>query len=105
MHRVGSVARRRFEELSDLYSWPRSARSSLILHIPELTKKMLMSGQHLALLPRSVAMPWLMAGEVGLVECGCDMALPPLGVLWQPDRSGPATEAFVHHLKAGLRAD
>lgn len=98
-NRVGSVARRRFEEIALANDWPQSCRCQLIMHIPELTKEMLSSGKYLAILPRSVAVPWLKALEIRELKTDLNAPLPPLGFLWAQDRSGPATAAFAAHLR------
>jgi len=64
LNRVGSVARDRFEKIASENDWQGSARCQMIMHIPEMTKEMLTTGKYLAILPRSVALPWLAAGLV-----------------------------------------
>jgi DNA-binding transcriptional LysR family regulator len=99
LNRVGSVARDRFEELSARHDWPQSARCQIVMHIPQLTKEMLQTGKYLAILPRSVAMPWLAEGEIHELRAGISAPLAPLGFLWHKDRAGAATSAFAAHLK------
>lgn len=99
LNRVGSVARDRFEELSARHSWPQSARCQIVMHIPQLTKEMLLTGQYLAILPRSVALPWLAAGDIHELRAGISAPLAPLGFLWRKERAGSATSAFAAHLR------
>lgn len=99
MNRVGSVARRRFEDMATKHSWPLEARCQMIMHIPELTKEMLSKGTYLAILPRSVALPWLASGEAVELKTEVNAPLPPLGFLWSPDRAGSAIASFVKHLR------
>ncbi len=99
MNRVGSVARQRFEDMVSKHEWPLTARCQMIMHIPELTKEMLSTGKYLAILPRSVALPWLAAGDVVELRTEVNASLPPLGVLWSPEEAGPAIKSFVAHLR------
>lgn len=103
LNRVGSVARNRFEEMAAEENWPQSSRCQIIMHIPDLTKEMLLTGKYLAILPRSVALPWLTSGAVKELNTKIDAPLAPLGFLWRGERAGPATRSFAAHLKA-LRA-
>lgn len=99
LNRVDSVARKRFEEIAELNNWPQSSRCQIIMHIPELTKQMLLTGEYLAILPRSVAIPWLGSGEVKALQTEIDTQLLPLGFLWQPERTGSATTKFARFLQ------
>lgn len=99
LNRVGSVARQRFEDIAMEHDWPQGCRCQIIMHIPELTKEMLATGQYLAILPRSVSLPWLASGDVVALETEVQTSLPVLGFLWSPDRAGSATAAFVAHLR------
>lgn len=103
LNRIGSVARDRFEELSQTYDWPQSVRCQIVMHIPELTREMLLTGKFLAIIPRSVAVPWLSSGEIRVLKTGIDTPLAPVGLLWKGDRAGPATAAFVAHIKASAK--
>lgn len=98
LNRVGSVARERFEELFETYDWPVSARCEVILHIPLLTQELLLTGKYLAILPRSVAMPWLAEGTIKELDCIVTHPLAPLGILWRKEEAGPASQRFVKHL-------
>jgi DNA-binding transcriptional LysR family regulator len=97
-NRVGSVARNRFEEISAKENWPRSARCPLTMHVPDLTREMLVTGQYLAILPRSVALPWLNAGDVVELDTEINCDLPPLGFLWDSVNAGTATQKIVAQL-------
>lgn len=99
LNRVGSVARQRFEDIASEHDWPQECRCQMIMHIPELTKEMLATGTYLAILPRSVALPWLASEEVVELQTEIDNPLPPLGFLWSPDQAGTATTSFVTHLR------
>ena len=97
-NRVGSVARDRFEEISCKGDWPWSARCQIIMHIPELTREMLLTGRYLAILPRSVATPWLRTGEVRELRTEINAPLAPLGFLWRKARAGSATSRLAAHI-------
>ena len=98
LNRVGSVARKRFEDLAVENDWPESARCQIIMHIPDLTREMLLTGKYLAILPRSVAIPWLGSGRIKELDTDVTTALAPLGILWRPDKAGPATTTFAKYL-------
>lgn len=98
MNRVGSVARRCFDDLSERHGWPRTAQAPLMMHIPELTRSLLASGRYLAILPCSVAGPWLRDGQVREIRSDIALPLDPLGVLWRPDLAGRAAQLFAQHL-------
>ncbi len=99
LNRVGSVARQRFEDIASEHGWPQDCRCQMIMHIPELTKEMLATGKYLAILPRSVALPWLASAEILELQTEINSPLPPLGFLWSPDNAGTATASFVTHLR------
>jgi DNA-binding transcriptional LysR family regulator len=99
LNRVGSVARLRFEDIASEYGWPQDCRCQMIMHIPDLTREMLATGKYLAIVPRSVALPWLVAAEVVELRTEINSPLRPLGFLWAPDQAGTATTAFVAHLR------
>ena len=101
LNRVDSVARKRFEEIAERCQWPQSSRCQIIMHIPEMTKQMLLTGEYLAILPMSVAIPWFESGEVKALKTEIDTQLLPLGFLWQPDRAGTATTKFATFLQSG----
>lgn len=98
-NRVGSVARQRFEDIAMEHNWPQSCRCQMMMHIPELTKEMVATGKYLAILPRSVALPWLASGDAVELETDMNSSLPPLGFLWPPDQAGFATTSFVSFLR------
>ena len=100
LNRIGSVARDRFEEVAQANSWPQDNRCQMIMHIPDLTMEMLATGKYLAVLPRSVAVPWLGSGAVREMNTEINAPLRPLGFLWARDRAGTATSAFAAHLRA-----
>ena len=98
INRVGSVARDRFEQIAQANDWPQKARCQIIMHIPDLTQEMLITGKYLAIMPRSVAVPWLERGEVKELTTKINTPLRPLGCLWEKTQAGLATRSFVSHL-------
>lgn len=98
LNRVGSVARDRFEELALAHDWPPSARCHIVMHIPALTREMLLTGDYLAILPRSVASPWLASEMILDLDTVVTKPLAPLGFLWREDRATPATTRFAEYL-------
>ena len=102
MNRVGSVARRSFEDAMQAYGWPETARGSLVLHVPELTREVLVTQNYLAILPESVAAHWLKNKSVHALDTPLSRDLPPLGLLRRTVGSGVAVNRFIQFLKAGL---
>lgn len=100
LNRVGSVARTRFEEIAADKGLHLSARCQIIMHIPSLTRQMLLTGAYLAILPKSVALPWLKLGDITEIDAGVGAPLAPLGFLWRQDRAGAATEKFAALLRS-----
>lgn len=99
MNRVGSVARDRFEVMSLEHGWPSSAQCPIVMHIPNLTRDMLMTGKYLAIMPRSVCLPWLASGEFKALATEVDTPLAPLGFLWRKATAGEATTKFAGYLR------
>lgn len=99
LNRVGSVARDRFEEIAKDNDWPQSCRCQMIMHIPELTLEMLSTGKYLAILPRSVAIPWLESGTIKELETDINAPLRPLGLLRSKEGTGTAASSFVAHFR------
>ena len=98
MHRVGSIARRHLEYLADENGWDEIKSCRINLHIPELTREILSSGQYLAFLPVSVLRPWISTGEFVELTTPAAEPIAPLGVLWKPDRAGVSTRKVLDFL-------
>lgn len=98
MNRTDSIARARFEEVFAAQGWPETSRCNAILHIPELTHQLLSTGDYLAILPRSVARPFVDRGT--MVELSCPMTFPlaPLGYIWKGERASRAETLFAAYL-------
>lgn len=101
-NRVGSVARQRFETFAETYDWPRSARCQILTHVATLTRDLLMTGRYLAILPRSVALPWLDKGEVQELRTEMTTPLADLGILWRGSEAGPAAASFAKYLRGAM---
>lgn len=102
LNRVGSIARQRFEEISERNNWPADCRCQMIMHIPDLTKEMLLTGNYLAILPKSVARPWLGRGEIVELVTEVNAPLKPLGYLISNEAPGAAATTFAKYLKQSL---
>ena len=105
MNRSGSVARHKFEEALESYGWSEASRGSLILHVPELTRALLTTHEYLAILPQSVAQPWLSSGLVKSLDTNLTEPLPPLGVMRPSTSQGNAIETFVGFLQERFFVD
>ena len=99
MNRSGSIARHKFEKAFESYGWSEKSRGSLILHVPELTRDLLTSQEYLAILPQSVAQPWLSSGLVKSLETKLTEPLPPLGVMRPLTTQETAIETFTGFVK------
>ena len=95
MNRIGSVARQCFEEVASSFDWPEKVRCKLIVHIPNLTLEFLKDGDRLAILPESVARPWLRESAVEVLETVISRELPPLGLLFQEEAPSHAVQSFT----------
>lgn len=104
MHRLGSVARSRLEAAALANGWSNLKLCHVNLHIPELTRDMLARGQYLALVPESVLRPWIVAGELVVLETPVSEPLAPLGFLWRPDHARAGVRKVANFLRAGAKA-
>ncbi|MEZ5658309.1 MAG: LysR substrate-binding domain-containing protein [Burkholderiaceae bacterium] len=98
--RTGSVARRRFEAIAEQGHWPIELRSGVITHTPTLTLQMITAGGYVTLIPRSVALPWMQAGQVVELPCEASLTLPRLGILLRERSANRATMMFAAELVA-----
>ena len=98
IHRRGSIARNRFESIAQEIDLPANKRCGVVTHIPMLTRELLMGGNFLALMPRSVAIPWFSDGSVVEIDCPANTAIAPLGFLWQPDSASRITRKIAGEL-------
>lgn len=98
LNRVGSVARKRYEDFATAHGWPETLGCSYVMHIPSLTFEMLASDEYLAIIPRSAAQPWLRTGQAVALDTPMTLVLGPLGYLMPEDRTSPAIRAFAAEL-------
>lgn len=103
MNRVGSVARNYLEELTLRNGWSNDKRCFVTMHIPDLTLRMLATGKYLTIIPRSVAQPWLVDGDVVQISPELSVSIPPLGAVFHGENTGSAALKFIAHLAAAKR--
>lgn len=96
--RRGSVARDRFEDLAEEIGLPAALRSGVVTHVPSLTLELLTQHDFLALIPRSVALPWIANGWVAELDSLGTTRLGPLGFLWQPDKANRVIRKLASEL-------
>jgi DNA-binding transcriptional LysR family regulator len=96
--RRGSIARDRFEDLAEEIQLPAANRCGVVTHVPTLTLELLTRQNYLALIPRSVAVPWLNDGLVVEIDSPATTRLAPLGFLWQPDSTRRSTRKLATEL-------
>ena len=101
LNRVGSVARDHFETLSQRHDWPLSARCLITMHIPELSREMLLTQDYLAIVPKSVALPWLASSEILELDLGMAAPLKQLGLVYPADPKGKAIKTFADYFTGG----
>lgn len=99
-NRADSIARQRLDEMTADFSWQgdNSSRCNVVAHIPEVTVHMLAGGRHLALLPETVAQPYIAKGEMVAVQCDISYPLRPVGMVWNADQAGLAVQRLVRTL-------
>lgn len=97
--RRGSVARRRFEDLAEEMDLPEAHRCGIVTHAPILTSELLAREGYLALLPRSVTLPWQRDGLVTELATPATSRLPPLGILWREDTPQRIVRKIVGELR------
>jgi len=94
-NRVGSVARQRLEELAFEHGWPEENRCGVIVHIPEMTRKLLMESDYLVVVPKSVARPWLDSGDLVQIQPRLTTSLSPLGFVMPEQGAFKSLRQFV----------
>jgi DNA-binding transcriptional LysR family regulator len=97
--RRGSIARNAFEELAEEAQIPSVNRCGLVMHVPVLTLKLLVQGNYLSLIPRSVAIPWINEGLVVELDSPATKRLMPLGLLWNPTTANRVVRKFVEGIR------
>lgn len=103
MNRVGSIARQKFEVAFETHGWSEKSRGSLVMHVPELTRHLLETQELLAILPQSVAAPWLRGGGICILETSISEPLPPLGLMHPEKTSDTVVGKFVSYVKAQVQ--
>lgn len=98
--RRASVARERFEDLAEEIGLPADHRSGVVTHVPGLTLELLTRHDYLALIPRSVALPWIANGWVMELDSPATTRLGPLGYLWQPDKANRVIRKLAGELSS-----
>ncbi|MEZ5727446.1 MAG: LysR family transcriptional regulator [Burkholderiaceae bacterium] len=102
--RTGSVARQHFEAVAEQANWPVEMRCGVITHTPSLTLELMLQGGFVTLIPHSVALPWIRAGQARAVESDASLALPALGFLHRASADNRATRTFADEVVAYFRA-
>ena len=69
------------------------------MHVPVLTLKLLVQGNYLSLIPRSVAIPWINEGLVVELDGPATKRLMPLGLLWNPTTANRVVRKFVEGIR------
>ena len=102
----GTVSRQRFEEVSEMMDLPVENRCSVITNMPSVTLELIRQRNLLALLPESIALPWIASGQVSVIESDASIPLPPLGAVFQNEGTVPSARTLVKELAAfGARID
>ena len=99
--RRSSVARDRLEDLAEDIGLPDTHRSGVVTHVPSLTLELLTRHDYLALIPRSVALPWIANGWVAELDTPATTRLNPLGFLWQPEKANRLIRKLANELSGG----
>ncbi|GAB4576576.1 MAG: LysR family transcriptional regulator [Roseibium sp.] len=101
MNRVDSIARQRFDEVFEAEGWDETSRCNIVVHVPELTRQMIAAGGYLALVPASVASPYLAEGSMVELPGALTFPLAPLGFFWKGEEAGRAVRLFAAALRKG----
>lgn len=102
----GTVSRSRFEEVSEIMDLPPENRCSIICNMPSVTLELILRRNLLALLPESIALPWIATGLVSVIESDASIPLPPLGVVLQNEGTVVSARTLVKELtEFGAEAD
>ena len=101
MNRIDSIARLRFEEAFAKHGWNNAIRCDIIVHVPEMTVQLLNSDNFLALIPLSVAQPYLDSGQIVELDGAIRFDLAQLGFLWKGEQASQATTHFAKYLRTG----
>lgn len=104
MNRVDSIARAKFEETMEARGWDRSTRCNVVVHVPEITRQMLSTGEYLTLMPQSIARPYIGWGNMVELKNALTFPLAPLGFFWKGEQAGRAVSLFAACLKRGAPA-
>lgn len=102
MNRVGSIARMKFDEVLEAQHWEESTRCNIVVHVPELTRQMLATGDYLALIPASIARPYIDQGSMAALPAALTFPLAPLGFFWKGEDAGRAIALFASALKRAV---
>lgn len=98
LHRVGSIARSKLESRAALHDWPSLKLCQIDVHIPSLTRDLLMSCGYAALLPRSVFLADIRMGALKEVSSPLTEPLAPLGFMWRPENRRVGVRRFAKFL-------
>ncbi len=99
MNRVDSIARTKFEETMEANGWDTASRCNVVVHVPEITRQMLSTGEYLALIPQSIARPYIVSGTMVELQNALSFPLAPLGFFWKGEQAGRAVSLFASSLK------
>ncbi|UOA32798.1 HTH-type transcriptional regulator GbpR [Sulfitobacter sp. DSM 110093] len=98
LHRVGSVARNKLENRAARHDWPSLKLCQIDVHIPSLTRDLLVSCGYAALLPRSVLLAEIETGALKEVISPLTEPLAPLGFMWKPENGRVGVRKFAKFL-------
>lgn len=95
---VGSVARQHFEALADQLGWQAISQCHVTSHDMMVIWPMLDAAAILALVPRSIVVPWLERALLVVLDTEIDIPLDTIGFLQRLDGQGSAARAFANTL-------
>ncbi|MCA0940090.1 LysR family transcriptional regulator [Salipiger pacificus] len=92
---ISTVARHEFERLAREHGFENAPQARVVSRQMALSWMMLREGTMVTMMPRSVALPWIVTGQIAVLRTAIDAPLPPLGLVWDPARAQRATRLFV----------
>ncbi|MBE9638353.1 LysR family transcriptional regulator [Salipiger mangrovisoli] len=100
---ISTLARHEFERLAREHGFEKAPQARVVSRQMALSWMLLREGTMITLMPRSVALPWIVTGQIVVLPTGIDAPLAPLGLVWDPARAQRATRTFVDFITAQSR--
>ncbi|MBT9386254.1 LysR family transcriptional regulator [Pseudooceanicola sp. CBS1P-1] len=94
---IATVARRRYEEIAESYGFASAPQARVVSRQMLLSWMLLREGTMVTMMPYSVALPWIVTGQLVVLNTGIEVPLDPLGLVWNPKEAQSGTRSFVEY--------